>query len=154
MPVRVVLVLFRTWLNGWCTARRFQVKHAECLFGGRIAHDDECLDSIEHYAFCPVLAEFATRRLHLPSLFAKNMLGFLCLNRGVDDETRVLQLLFLHSVYITSNCIRFPNPPLKGVCIHELLLQRVHQAADHCSYAQNVVHKLVTKRWDIRRRTQ
>ena len=35
-PVRVANVLFRTWLNGWCTARRFQVAHSACLFHCRV----------------------------------------------------------------------------------------------------------------------
>ena len=33
VPLKVVLVLFRTWFNGWCTARRFQEKTAKCLLG-------------------------------------------------------------------------------------------------------------------------
>ena len=149
---RVVLVLFRTWFNGWCTARRFQVRQACCLFGCRASLPDECLDSIEHYALCPVVAEFASQRLQLPASLIKNRLAFLCLNTHVDDETYVLQLLLLYAVYTASNCIRFAKPPLKVASMQELLLQYVHQGAGQLSFPQRVVHKLVTQRRATRRR--
>ena len=149
---RVVLVLFRTWFNGWCTARRFQIRQACCLFGCRASLPDECLDCIEHYAHCPVVAEFATQRLQLPASLVKNMLAFLCLNINVDDETYVLQLLLLYAVYTASNCIRFAKPPLKVASMQELLLQYVHQGAGQLSFPQQVVHKLVTQRREATRR--
>ena len=154
VPVKVVLTLFRTWWNGWCTARRFQVRHAQCLFRCRPASPDECLDSIKHYACCPVVAEFATRRLHLPHSLVKNMLSFLCLTANVDDETRALQMLLLHAVYSSTNCIRFAKSDTQFRCIDELLLQYVHQGASKSSFAQRAVHNRVTNSRAVRQRTR
>ena len=113
---------------------------------------DECLDSMEHYAYCNVVAEFAAQRLHLPSTHVRNMLAFLCLNREVDDETRVLQLLLLYAVYTASNHIRFARSATTIHSMQEFLLQYVHQGASQHSFAQNAVHRLVTAAWSTRRR--
>eukprot|EP00959_Pyramimonas_sp_CCMP1952_P054540 1140117-Pyramimonas_sp.AAC.1 len=58
-PPCVRAALLRTWFNGWCTGRRFQQQRA-CIFGCALD------DSIEHYARCPVVRDFARRRLALP----------------------------------------------------------------------------------------
>ena len=158
VPVRVAIVLFRTWFNGWCTRRRFQIRCSECLLGcGTVpgaGYAHECLDSIEHYAVCPVVTQFATQRLHLASTLVKNLLSFLCLNAGVDDETRAIQMLLLFSIYSATNYIRFAAAPKSFDSIQELLLQYVHQGAGQLSFSQNVVHKRLTARWAMRRRVQ
>ena len=58
----VAAVVFRTWLNGWCTKRRFQIRPSECLFACRSCTSE---DSIEHDAFCPVVRSFAHSQLAL-----------------------------------------------------------------------------------------
>ena len=63
---RLAGVLFRSWLNGWCTGRRYQVRTGRCLLG--CTNDtQECQDSIEHYAHCIVVSNFGMETLHLPS---------------------------------------------------------------------------------------
>jgi len=62
VSVRVAVVLFRTWQNGWCTASRFQDHQARCLFSCTSSCSE---DSIHHYAHCPVVLEFAQRRLNM-----------------------------------------------------------------------------------------
>ncbi len=59
LPPRVHSAYFRTIWNGWCSERRFQTYIKGCRFG--CGGDAE--DSIEHYAFCPVVLEFF-RRTH------------------------------------------------------------------------------------------
>ena len=153
VPLKVALVLFRTWFNGWCTARRFQVREAKCLLGcgAPCTFTESCFDSIDHYAYCPVVANFAQRHLQLPNCHVRSMVNFLCLS-VVDDETLTLQLLLLHSVYSATNCIRYSVAPRALDCMDELLLQYIHQAASGSRLAQKVVHKRVTMRYAQRRR--
>ena len=145
-PSRFVFVLFCTWFNGWCTARRFQVKQAPCLFGCDMGSSEDCLDSIQHYAYCPIVASFASRHLCLPHAHVRNLLSFLCLRSNSDDELFVLQLLLLYAVYAATNCLRFQKPHITQASMHEFLLQFVHQGAAQSAFAQRVVHKLVTTR--------
>ena len=155
VPVKVAFVLFRTWCNGWCTARRFQVRRASCLLGCGVqsTFDEECFDSIQHYAYCPIVARFAERRLQMPHSLVRNLMNFLCLNTIADDEMWTLQLLLLYAVYRSTNCIRFSKAPGTLTCMDELLLQFVHQGASQSRFAQQIVHKHVTMRSARRRRT-
>ena len=63
VPPRILAAILRTWWNGWSTARRYQVRctlpQHRCMLGCA-AHD-----SIEHYASCSVLADFAQSQLQL-----------------------------------------------------------------------------------------
>ena len=77
---RVASTIFRTWLNGWCTKSRFQDR-STCMFNCSSCTSE---DKIQHYAFCPVVREFATRQLMLPSHVVGNMAAFLYINRDVD----------------------------------------------------------------------
>ena len=62
VPPRVTSAVIRTALNGWCTARRFQIPHSRCMMG---CPAEGAEDSIEHYASCRVIADTAHRWLHL-----------------------------------------------------------------------------------------
>ena len=150
VPTRVAVVLFRTWLNGWCTARRFQVRHATCLFACGLA--GECNDSIEHYAFCPVLKKFAIQQLRIPQHLVGTMLGFLCLDRDVDDNMRTLQLLLLYAVYSAANTLRFRHAGSAGISMDALLLQYVNQGASTSSAAQQALYQATVAPYAQRRR--
>ena len=52
---RVLSAVVHTLWNGWCTKRRFQVEHSDCIFR---CSADNGEDSIEHYAQCPSLSVF------------------------------------------------------------------------------------------------
>lgn len=152
VPIRVAIVLFRTWLNGWCTARRFQQRRARCLLGCHCELDDICQDSIEHYAHCPVLLEFASNTLHMPPSCLDNMLGFLCLNKEVAEDTRILQFLVLYAVYSATNAIRAQPRGIHISCMREFLLQYVHQGASGSSKCQSVVRQALAPQHVARRR--
>ena len=152
VPARVATVLFRTWFNGWCTARRFQVGQASCLFGCLSGSGDGCHDSIEHYAHCIVVRTFALHRMNMPHNCVGTLLGFLCLNRDVTDDTRTLQLLLLYAVYTATNCLRFCQPQLDPAKWHEFLRQYVHQGASQSSAAQKIVHDAIQSRMALRPR--
>ena len=150
VPNRVAVVFFRTLFNGWCTARRFQIADARCLFGCAYGKQEGCYDSIEHYAHCSIVEAFATQVMHLPSDTVGGMLNFLSLDRGVADDTRTLQLLLLYAVYAATNCIRFASPSLRSQDVHEFLLQYVPQGASGCVSTQKVVNQFMRR--NVRRR--
>ena len=137
MPVRVALVLYRTWVNGWCTARRFQVKEADCLLGCKPTWAERCYDSIEHYAHCPIIRQFSRESLDLPEDATGNMLVFLCLQGGHGPETLCVQQLVLYAVYTATNALR-RTTGFTGQW-KELLLQYVHQGAGQSAFAQQAL---------------
>ena len=96
-PTRWALV--RAWLNGWCTARRFQCV-AQCYFCRRGE------DSIEHISCCPAVRDVGNRRLLL-GLEPASPLQFLLLD-GCDRGKQVVgrQALFVHAVYRAHNKMR------------------------------------------------
>ena len=152
VPPRVAHVLFRSWINGWCTARRFQVRHAPCLFACAHRSSDGCFDSIEHYAHCRTIRAFAQNVLHLSEQDVGNMQGFLCLRANVGNDERTLQLLLLYAVYTATNILRFSDrPPPEEP--NELLLQLVHQGASQSSNAQQIVLRTLALQTHKRRRT-
>ena len=149
VPVKVALVLFRSCFNGWCTARRFQKKESCCLLGCSSEFGE---DSIQHYAHCPIVMDFAKTRLGLPMSCIGGMQNFLCLQRDMENAIRVLQLLLLHAVYSATNCIRVSRPTLSSNAMPQFLLQYVHQGAPQMSSTQNVVHNSLTTQRRVRPR--
>ena len=137
--IRVSLVLLRTWLNGWCTARRFQVQESACLFRCEPGTRQGCNDSIEHYAHCPVVRQFAHETLSLPPHTVGNVLGFLCLHANIDCDTRLVQHLLLYAVYTATNRLRRCAAGLDHYSVKELLLQYIHQGAGCNPTAQKAV---------------
>ena len=75
---RVLAAVFRAVWNGWCTARRFQ-KDAPCC----LCCSASAMDSIEHYAQCPVTnrlrTAFGLRRCFF------SLAGLLCLADGMTE---------------------------------------------------------------------
>ena len=67
----------------------------------------------------------------------------MCFTEGIDDQTRILQLLLLHSVYAATDCLRFDSPVLGGNSMHELLMQYIQQGAAHSSTAQQALRQAV-----------
>jgi len=150
VPLKVVLVLFRAWFNGWCTARRYQVPQAACLVGCIPGSKPGCHDKIEHYAHCPVVVHFGCHVLQLPCAQVGGLINFLCLGRDVSDESRVLQMLLLYAVYSATNCLRFAKPKLGNADMKEFLLQYLHQGASQSSSAQQVLHNHLVLRRNVR----
>ena len=77
VPARVWAAVWRTLWNGWATNRRMQGQGAvqRCIYG--CSADD----SIEHYAFCPVIAATVGPELGLgrPGTAPAALLDFLAL---------------------------------------------------------------------------
>ena len=59
-PPRARAAVLRTWLDGWCTARRFGTRGTHCRFGCQFGED-----SLEHYLRCSRLWRFGSTALQL-----------------------------------------------------------------------------------------
>ena len=140
VPLRVALVLLRTWFNGWCTARRFQAKQSRCLIGCAPNIHAEHQDSIEHYAYCPVIVHFATHHLYLSDSEDDRLLQFLCLRKNMSHEEQVVRMLLLYAVYTATNMLRYNRPRDSTFDMAEFLMQLVHQGASQMRATQRALH--------------
>ena len=97
------MVLIRTFLNGWTTARRFQDRSTCCcLCGNKTAQD-----SLEHYIFCPTVHEIATKLFKMAPFKGSECLmtsrrRFLCFEAHTDAQLAA-GLLLLKVVYDLHN---------------------------------------------------
>ena len=100
IPPCVTAALVRSWLNGWCTARRFQQGRGKCWLSEECSGDD----SIEHYARCDWSWHMAKRRLKVEQS-PRNIGRFLMLETSVQDDPAMLALN-LYAVYNAVNHFR------------------------------------------------
>lgn len=98
--------MIRLWLNGWCTARRFQ-RSAVCTFCERME------DSIEHFARCPIIREVGNVKLSL-GLSAQDPLRFLLLD-GEDRSmtTWCRHAAYIHAIFAAHNACRHGTRPAR-----------------------------------------
>ena len=142
----VAIVVFRAWFNGWCTARRFQDRSSRCvLHCCRLTAED----SIEHYAFCPIVKDFAltsgiSQQAHCP------LLSFLALEGVPDEDHQTLQILLLYAVYSATNvCRKLLNeqPHRLEVDRHDLLMQFAKQATFGHAKSRKVLELALRRRY-------
>ena len=120
-PPRVRAALLRTWLNGWCTGRRFGIRGGRCAYGCQ--HGE---DAIQHYLGCPVLWKFGVEQLGLsdPATPEGRVSRLLLWDGAAADQLRAAALL-LAVGYKTYNVLRHRaaghgQPPPE---IHRLLME-------------------------------
>ena len=105
--------LLKTWLNGWCTSRRFQFDTLGCFFGCGCQRGDQ----LEHYVCCPLLWRFLNR--HAPRLYQPHhqhhdtdnhndasTIMFLALHAPPDLHHTTVVALLLHTIFVTYETIR------------------------------------------------
>jgi len=100
VPYCVIAAVWRSWLNGWCTSRRFQDECQPCLF------DSDCggSDCLEHYSCCPAARRYLSKRL--PRLIsAATLIDFLMLGSHNQDDLPFLAV-HVYAVYGALNHIR------------------------------------------------
>ena len=109
LPPRAWAAYFRLICNGWVTARRFQ-SNDRCLFGSGSGHE-----SIEHFAYCPVVAHWLHENLGIHSAPAGDELGHF-FGMGIDDEkditymnSRIKRGLAIYALYKVHNGVRHNN---------------------------------------------
>jgi len=59
-PPRVRAAVLRTWMDGWCTSRRFGRRGGRCAFGCPLG-----ADAVQHYVCCPRLWRFGAAHMNV-----------------------------------------------------------------------------------------
>ena len=123
VPPRVVSAMLRTLLNGWCTKRRFQQGDSTCIFGCPLGSD-----SIEHYACCSRVWDFAWRVLALraPDSRPQRMERFLLLSGACGDMDLARGAILVAAVYEVHNIVR--HDPATPDRARDMLLQAARNA--------------------------
>ena len=129
VPPAVISAVVRTFWNGWCTDRRFQ-RIGTCKLGLPCQGDD----SIEHYASCVHVKDFALLKMRLPPHVTG--LSYFLLLENVDEPTLVRIALLVYAVYTTTQQIRKAEH-LTPASVRALLWERVHSVCtNHGKCAQ------------------
>ena len=127
VPPRVWAATHGCLWNRWATARRRQVTRSNCLLGCSWAED-----SIEHYAQCPAIVDFAQRRLQITFRFSPPI-HYWMLAAPEDQESRVdgwwsRLALLLFAVLRTTNLARI-HGRLQGEQVDRALWQAAIEGA-------------------------
>ena len=93
--------------NAWCTARRFQ-EESRCAFGCNLEHP---ADSLEHYFFCPILVNFATNFLQLPTHLIRSPGHFLMVENFANDDEIISAAHLTYTAYASYHHLRHPPIP-------------------------------------------
>ena len=116
----VLAALLHTWLNGWCTTRRFQQQASGCLFG--------CLDGadeVEHYTICPRIWQCAEQCLKLNPMSVSTSRSLLATPQPNDNMT----LLALHN-FAALGCHNYlKHNPGSSSSLLQIYKERVRKAA-------------------------
>ena len=107
---RVRAACFRAAWSGWCTHRRFQKRDqlGDCC---KLGCNGNAADSMEHYAYCPVVHRVARARLRITHPL--NLRSFVLLEAPAGDmEALVLHAILVYGTYRATNLYRnSPEPP-------------------------------------------
>ena len=143
VPPRVVAAVFSTIWNRWTTARRFQRRDTPsniCCLGCASPAED----SLEHYARCSVLRDFASQRLRY-SPQDGTFLPDWCGARLLDDSTRTKAAIMAYIAYRASNTARHQGGLQREAAI-QCLGQLLHDAVRNHSLAATVVESVFVPR--------
>ena len=105
VPPRVTAAVVRTWRNGWCARRRFQLKHDNrCIFG---CEEEE--DSVEHYSCCKQVECWAGMELWCEaydSAIVRRRSFLLLGSELISDDSLIIGALRIAAVYRVHNSVR------------------------------------------------
>jgi len=107
----LVATVIKTWLNGWCTSKRFQLTTLPCFFG--CGQDGG--DLLEHYRCCPIIWNFY--RQQAPLLYEdfhvrhdnfsdSSTKVFMALHAPPDLHHTLMAAVLLHAVFTTYETLR------------------------------------------------
>ena len=141
VPPRVIAAVIRTLYKGWTTRRRFQ-QEGPCCFGCRLGEDSE-----QHYAGCPRVQAFATRRMRLrPEEEPRNRTtSFLLLDSAslLPDDTLTKRALVTAAAY-RAHCKLRRLSPLRS---EEEALRALEQAAKDAAAGHRNAMRVLDGRW-------
>ena len=133
--------LARTWMNGWCTDRRFQRRNSRCVLCSSCTGED----SIEHYLACPVVWDVAVKNLRFaePRCLAWKLL---LLNGGHhDDDSVALSAALVYATYIATNKLR--HQPSRAVHNQgrDAIVNAIRSAGLQSRPLRRILHKIWAK---------
>eukprot|EP00973_Karenia_brevis_P008973 1215445-Karenia_brevis.AAC.1 len=136
VPPCVLAALARTWLNGWCTARRFQGE-ARCRLHELCDGDD----SLEHYAQCKTAWLWLERRARF-KVENRSLARFFVL-KPHENDCPVLLAVNLYAVYSTINFFRSQGNRGKDEEAYHLMEERWAFVEQLCPK----LHSYLAARW-------
>ena len=124
VPPCVLHAILISWLNGWCTSRRFQEKVGKC----RLCVDCDGLDQLEHYIQCPCAWRSAPKFAKL-SAAPRSITDGLMLGKYDDDDSCARHAVMLYALYGTFNAARASGTRLTQRSLTLKLLERFRTAS-------------------------
>ena len=122
VPPCVLHALLISWLNGWCTSRRFQCDIGPC----RLCRDCNGRDDLEHYLRCP-FAWAAAPRLALLGPAPSSLASALLLD-DIDHDLFAPQATMIFALYGAFNLARSQDVRLARGELRMVLLERFRTA--------------------------
>ena len=140
VPDCVIAAVWRSWLNGSFTSRRFQEECQPCLF------DSDCggSDRLEHYSCCPAARRYLCKRLPQP-ISAPTLIDFLMLGSHNHNDLPFLAV-HVYAVYGALNHIRAGQLRHGSFDLDMLLWERWRAAVTQMPS----LFRLVSERWKHR----
>ena len=133
VPPCVMHALFVSWLNAWCTDRRFQKSPRACV----LSEDCGGQDCMEHYAVCEHMWNAAHRKLKV-SRSQVSLARFFALAPLPSDDCAILAAN-VYAVLSLTNKLRASNQRCSAKSLH-LELWESHRTV-------SVHHKGMRKRY-------
>ena len=146
VPPRVLHAVLISWLNGWCTARRFQGPRASC----RLCADCDGTDELEHYACCPFLWSSLPAWSCIPH-HPRSLRRFLLLEPGEGDQLAALATV-VFAAYGAFNLARCQGARLTRTALRLTILERFRTAMQSSSALRHLWPSPPTHRRSARAR--
>ena len=133
IPPGVTAAILRTWFNGWCTRRRFQLKQDnKCMFGC----DDE--DSVEHYSCCKQVERWSVRELRCEacdSAIVRRRSFLLLGSELISDDALIIGALRIAAVYRVHNSVRHSGSrsSLRAISALSQAIKDVAMGSNRCA---------------------
>jgi hypothetical protein len=136
-PPCVAAAVLKTWLNGWCTARRFQEPRRSCWLCETCSGDD----SLEHYAVCPFAWSYLPSKLRI-SDSTKTIKRFMLLE-PCEGDTPLLLACHVYAVMGVVNTLRAQQTRPTCMSTERLLWERWRAIGGR----SRLIQKAVRARW-------
>ena len=141
VPSCVISAVWKSWLNGWCTSRRFQEECGACIL------DATCggADCLEHYAVCPA----ARRYLYtwVPQSNGETSIQRFLLFEPLRGDVLPFMALHIYAVYGAVNHVRAGKLPHDSFNLDILLWERWRAAMSQ----KPALQALLNHQWHLRR---
>ena len=118
VPPCVVAAVLRTWLNGWCTSRRFRQPAATFRLFSSCTGGDE----LEHYAVCPHAWQYLQGKIGI-CIESPALLQFFVLDGGTEARC-IIGAVHIFAVMGAVNHDRTCGTPVDHGTLRDILWER------------------------------